>query len=276
MPGDVIGPLTAEAAAADGPPGGHPGRGDRQRQGGRDARRGLARRDDGAGLARHLHRRDGARPREPQEPTTLLDELRLRPASLPLREPRHPPRDVDADLVPRPARRRSWPSAAASLGLTREEYIEREAAAGARRQRRVDDRARLARPDRQAVPQGRHARLRRPPHARPRLPLDPRGDRADDEAQRRRDVRRARHRARRRSSSRAAAPRARSSCRSSPTSSASRPRAASARAAPPRRGDLRRRRSRASTRTSSGQRRAMAGERATSRPTPPRRRLPPR
>ena len=73
---------------------------------------------------------------------------------------------------------------------------------------------------------GDHARLRRPAHARPRLPLDPRGDRADDEAQRRRDVRRARHRARRDRRLGRRLPRARCSCRSSPTSSGSRPRGA--------------------------------------------------
>ncbi len=121
------------------------------------------------------------------------------------------------------------------LDLLGEEVAERAAVARAvaravrrargrgrsRGQRRADDRARLARADRQAVPQGRDARLRRPPHAWPRLPVDPRGDRADHEAQRRRDVRRARHLAATRSSSRAAARRARSSCASSRTSSAS-------------------------------------------------------
>ena len=178
-------------------PGRAPGRHDRERQGGRGARLRLARRDDGARLARHLHRRrwcTGARTtRRPPHFWTNF-------ACIPHRYL------YESHGVRRGMWTLSWfldllgeeiAERAASLGLSREQYIEREAEAVPAGQRRPDDGARLARADRQAVPQGRDARLRRPAHARPRLPVDPRGDRADDEAQRRRDVRRARHRARR-------------------------------------------------------------------------------
>ena len=77
LPGEVIGHVTPEAAAATGIPAGTSGRVDRERQGGRGARRRADRRDDRAGLARHLHRRDGARQREPHGAAGLLDELRL-------------------------------------------------------------------------------------------------------------------------------------------------------------------------------------------------------
>ncbi len=40
---------------------------------------------------------------QPAGRAALLDQLRLHPAPLPVREPRHPPRHVDADLVPGPA-----------------------------------------------------------------------------------------------------------------------------------------------------------------------------
>ena len=195
LPGEVIGNVTAAAAAATGHPGRASGRLDRERQGGRGARRRAARRHDGARLARHLHRRDGARPGEPRGTDVVLDELRLHPPPLPLREPRRAPRHVDAQLVPRPARpgaRRAGRDARRLAGgADRGRGSERSG-----RQRRPDDRARLARPHRGTVPQGRDARVRRPPHARPRLPVDRRGDRADDEAQRRCDGRRARDHAR--------------------------------------------------------------------------------
>ena len=106
LPGDVVGPATAEASAATGTPRRHAGRPDRERQGRGGARGGPAGRAGRARLARHLHRRDGARQREPPGAGPFLDELRLSAAPLPLREPRHPARDVDADVVPRPARRR--------------------------------------------------------------------------------------------------------------------------------------------------------------------------
>ena len=106
LPGDVVGPATAEASAATRHPRRDAGRPDRERQGRGGARRGL---------------RWASRPRSSRSAPTsprwcpaarttgrrpLLDEFRLRPAPLPLREPRHPARDVDADVVPRPARRR--------------------------------------------------------------------------------------------------------------------------------------------------------------------------
>ncbi len=86
--------------------------------------------------------------------------------------------------------------ATAARGVTREQVLEQEAAAGSRGQRRTDGRARLAGADRQTLPQGGDARLRCAPHPRPRLPFDPRGHRAHDEGQGRRDVRRTRHVAR--------------------------------------------------------------------------------
>ena len=106
LPGEVIGPATAEASAATWYPRRHGNRPDRERQGRGGARRRPAGRAHRARLARHLHRRDGARQREPPDARPLLDELRLPAAPLSLREPRHPARDVDADVVPRPARRR--------------------------------------------------------------------------------------------------------------------------------------------------------------------------
>ena len=114
LPGDVIGPLTAEASAATGLPAGTPVVQTANDKAVEALGAGTLGRADGARLARHLHRRDGARPREPQAPDPLLDELRLRPAPLPLREPRHPARDVDADVVPRPARRRGGRGGAAA------------------------------------------------------------------------------------------------------------------------------------------------------------------
>ena len=78
LPGEVIGTITAGRRGRDGHPGRDSGRPDRERQGGRGARRRAARRDDRARLARHLHRGDGARAREPQGAAVLLDELRLR------------------------------------------------------------------------------------------------------------------------------------------------------------------------------------------------------
>ena len=88
-------------------PGGPAGRHHRQRQGGRGARLRLARRAHGARLAGHLHRLHGARPREPPGRRGLLDELRLRPRHVSLRERRRAPRHVDPQLVPRPARARA-------------------------------------------------------------------------------------------------------------------------------------------------------------------------
>ena len=88
-------------------PGGPAGRDHRQRQGGRGARLRLARRAHRPHLAGHLHRLHGARAREPPGRGGLLDQLRLRPAPLPLRERRRAPRHVDAQLVPRPARARA-------------------------------------------------------------------------------------------------------------------------------------------------------------------------
>ena len=100
LPGEVIGPLTAEAAAATGLPAGIPvvttandkavetlGAGS---LGETTALISLGTYIGGILPGRVNHK--SAR--------RVLDELRLRPPPLPLREPRHPPRDVDADLVP--------------------------------------------------------------------------------------------------------------------------------------------------------------------------------
>ena len=107
---------------------------DRERQGRRGARRGLARRATAlislgtyiAGWCPARENRTG--------PDRVLDELRLRPAPLPLREPRHPPRDVDAELVPRPPRRRVRRARRASLGLSREQLHRARGGDGSRRE----------------------------------------------------------------------------------------------------------------------------------------------
>ena len=174
-------------------PGGPAGRDHRQRQGGRGARLRLARRAHRARLAGHVHRLHGARAREPPGRRGLLDELRLRPGTYLLRERRRAPRHVDPQLVPRPAgagvRRRGGDPGRLARGVPRA-----RGRAGPRRELRPHDGPGLARPHGQALPQGRDHRLRRAPHQGARLPVDPRGDRADDEGERRRHVRRARHR----------------------------------------------------------------------------------
>ena len=81
----------------------------RQRQGDRGPGLRPDRREDRAGLAGHLHRLHGARPREQQGAHRVLDELRLYAAQVPLREPRHTPRHVDDHLVSRPSGRRVRP-----------------------------------------------------------------------------------------------------------------------------------------------------------------------
>ncbi len=104
LPGDVTGFVTPQAAAATGIPAGLPVIATANDKAVEALGSGYARREDGAHLPRHLHRGDGARAREPQDAHPLLDELRLHPQPLSVREPRRSPRDVDPQLVPRPPR----------------------------------------------------------------------------------------------------------------------------------------------------------------------------
>ena len=175
-------------------PGGAAGRDHRQRQGRRGARLRLARRAHGAHLAGHVHRLHGPRPREPpgrrwtSGPTSPASRTATctRAAACAAACGRSPGSSTCwGPRSPRPPPRRRF---------SREEYLEREAAARPGRELRPDDGAGLAGADRQALPQGRDPRLRRAPHAGARVPVHPRGDRADHEGERRRHVRRARHR----------------------------------------------------------------------------------
>ena len=103
MPGDVARPRDGRGRRGDGIPPGCPW--SRPRTTRRSRRSAPVRSaNDRARLARHLHRVDGARAREPAGRAAVLDELRLPPAPIPVREPRHPPRHVDAHLVHGPAR----------------------------------------------------------------------------------------------------------------------------------------------------------------------------
>ena len=108
MPGDIVGYVTTGGRRCHR----HPGRASRSSRPpttrpSRCSGSGLARRDDGAGLARHLHRGDGSRAREPQGADPLLDELRAASRNRYLYESNGVRRGMwTLTLVPRSARRR--------------------------------------------------------------------------------------------------------------------------------------------------------------------------
>ena len=104
LPGDVAGFVTPQAAAATGIPAGLPvitTANDKAVEalgsGSLDETTALV--SLGTYIAAMVHGRENRKTPDP-----LLDELRLHPQPLPVREPRRAPRDVDAQLVPRPPR----------------------------------------------------------------------------------------------------------------------------------------------------------------------------
>ena len=202
LPGAVLGTMTARRRPRrPALPAGLPGRGHRERQGRRGARRGLARWAHGARVARHLHRRDGARRARTGR---MRDTFWTNFGCMPHRYL------YESHGIRRGMWTLSWfmdllgpefAAAAAARGVSREELLEhgsaRSVPAGSDGLMTVLDwLAPTDRPFRKGVMLGFDAR-----HTRgARLPLDPRSDRADDEGPRRRDVRRTRHHARARSS----------------------------------------------------------------------------
>ena len=209
-------------------PRGPAGRDHRQRQGRRGARLGLARRAHGAHLAGHLHRLHGARPREPQDAGGVLDQLRLRPATATSTRATACAAACGRSAGFSTCSGRSSPRRRRRTDISREEYLEREAEsvpAGSDGLMTVLD---WLAPTDKPFRKGEMHRLRRPAHQGPRVPLDPRGDRPDDEEQRVTRCATSSGSPWTRSSSRAAAPAALSSCTSSRTCSASRRREASA------------------------------------------------
>ena len=167
LPGEVDRERHGRGGRGDG----HPGRASRRRRP-RTTRRsrrsapGPLGEHDGARLARHLHRRDGARAarttrrRRPSGRTSPASRTATSTRATACAAACGRSAGSSTSSAPELAER------AATLGVSREELIEDEAASRAGRQRRPDDRARLARPHRGTVPQGRDARVRRPAHAR--------------------------------------------------------------------------------------------------------------